>query len=86
MATSKDSCCICFAPSIRWPGAPLCRSCFDAQAAERVAAKNRPAKVVAIGGVLDGPELLARHGERVALAEARAAEIARGRPAGAVLH
>jgi hypothetical protein len=88
MATSNDNCCICFAPSAEWEGAPMCQSCLDAQTAERIAAKDQPAKVVTIGGVLDGPALLARHGARLA-AEGRVDPMAIGfigRPPGAVLH
>jgi hypothetical protein len=89
MATSSEQkCCMCFAPSIRWEGAPICRSCFNAQAAERIAAKDRPAQVVTVGGVLDGAALLAKHGARLA-AEGRIDPMGLGsigRPAGTALH
>jgi hypothetical protein len=84
-ASSEQKCCMCAAPSIRWPGAPICQSCLDVQAAARIAAKDQPAKIVTIGGG-DSAEILARHGAMVALAEARAAEISRGRPPGTALH
>jgi hypothetical protein len=104
MATSKQQCWRCGAPSINWPGAPVCQPCLDmAQVAPAtgcpLVAENRPPKVVTIGG-RDARELYLEHCTLATLeghtnvglasiaapADARAAEIARGRPAGATLH
>jgi hypothetical protein len=82
---------------MRWIGPPVCKRCYcvakaGAEARElacsllpELAAKNKPVQVVTIG-TMDGEELLVRHGAMVALADARAAEIERGRPTAATLH
>ena len=75
-----------FVPSIKWEGPPLCKSCYAD--AERNAAKTQPPKRVTIGP-LDGPELLARHGERQVLQGVHPSMIGLGaiiRPPNATLH
>ena len=91
MATPKDNCCLCLLagrrePSIRWPGAPICQPCYNAQRAARDAENNQPPRMRTIGSTTDSADILTRHEERMALAEAVAAEIAAGRPPGTALH
>jgi hypothetical protein len=90
MATSKQQCWRCGAPSIDWPGGPVCQPCLDmAQALPAtgcpLVTENQPPKIVTIGG-RDARELYLEHCTLAALDAARDAEIAQGRPPLETLH
>ena len=84
MATPRQKCWMCAAPSIEWQGIPICQPCLDA---EQISAQNQPAKAVTIG-TPDGAELYLQHCALCAI-EGRTNELGLAsiaRPADATLH